>query len=209
MNVFEQVSANAKALLSEWIKVGDPKNNLTIEDFGDAGVDESKTDGHCWKCVTVNQCWFKNEEGKRPKEFDYSKYSFSQIPSSQRCGLYHPNCHDKKYGLKVPKLSDYTIIEDVGKINFFFKDKLKWYHSWGFKDSDKNEFVKQIFELVRSSYRFGNYEIEKHTKYGFQINVLISIEGKNDKRKHYYNTWSSYMVYPNGQIRLITLIGGK
>lgn len=209
MNVFENVSAMAKSLMSEWVKIGDPKNPETIEDYQDEGVDEAKTNGHCWKCVTVNQCWFKNEEGKKPKEFDYSKYSFSQIPLSQRSGLYHPNCHDKKVGINVPKLKDLILIGDEGKVNFFFNDKLKWYYSWGFKDSDKNEFIKYIFDLVKSSYRYGNYEVEKHTKYGFQINVFISIEGKENKRNHYYNTWSSYMVFPNGQIRLITLIGGK
>ena len=31
MNVFEEVSANAKALLSEWIKVYDPQNGITID----------------------------------------------------------------------------------------------------------------------------------------------------------------------------------
>lgn len=93
------------AHFSEWIKINDSSSGCgwTIEDFPYAvGVDESLTEPHCWKCVSVNQCWFKNEEGKKPKEFDYGNYSFSEISKSKR-GLYHPNCHCKKFGVNVPK----------------------------------------------------------------------------------------------------------
>lgn len=93
MNAFESIQDKVLANFSEWIQINDPKSNWTIEDFPyETEVDEDATKPHCWKCVTVNQCWFKNENGKKPITFDYSKYSFSEVPKSKR-GLYHPNCH--------------------------------------------------------------------------------------------------------------------
>lgn len=208
MSVFDEVRENIIASFSEWIKVYDNKNPWTLENFSyKTGVDESLTNTHCWKCVTVNQCWFKNEEGKKPKKFDYTKYSFSEIPLTKR-GLYHPNCHDKEVSINVPKISNLKIEKDINKINYFFKKKLKWYYSWGYKKIDREEFINNIFSLVKTSYRTGNYETEKHTKYGFQINIFFTIEGIRAKKGNYYNTWSSYIVYPNGKLRLITLIGG-
>ncbi len=90
MTMFEDIFDKLLASFSEWIKIGDPKSTWTIEDFPyETGVDEKITNPHCWKCVTVNQCWFKDEDGKKPQEFDYSQYSLIAIPMSKR-GLYHP-----------------------------------------------------------------------------------------------------------------------
>ena len=47
-----------------------------------------------------------------------------------------------------------------------------------------------IKELVKESFVKGNYEIEKHTKYGVAINVFITIPGKNEKYGRFYDTWS-------------------
>ena len=72
---------------SDWIKINDKKTSCgwTIEDFPyDIGVNEKITEPHCWKCVTVNQCWFKNEEDKKPEHFDYSEYTFTKIPKSKK-----------------------------------------------------------------------------------------------------------------------------
>ena len=58
---------------SEWVFIRDKINKLTIEDFPyDTGVKEQFTYPHCWKCVTVNYCWFKNEKGKKPTTFNYT-----------------------------------------------------------------------------------------------------------------------------------------
>lgn len=74
MSIFEKVRNKIIANFNEWIQVEDPKSNWTIEDFPyETGVDEKITNPHCWKCVTVNKCWFKNEENKKPNKYDYSK----------------------------------------------------------------------------------------------------------------------------------------
>ena len=196
---------------SDWIKINDKRTTCgwTIEDFPhNIGVDENITDPHCWKCVSVNQCWFKNEDNKKPEHFDYSKYTFAQIPKSKR-GLYHPNCHCKERAINVPKEKEIQFIVDEGKIESFFELKSDWFYSWGYKNSDKNEFIQILHDLVLKQYRYGNYEKEKHTRFGYQINVPISIPGKNEKLGKFYNLKSAYMVFPNGKLRLITVAGGK
>lgn len=96
MKTFEDIKNKVLSKFNTWIKINDNKSKWTIEDFPyETGVDEIVTNPHCWKCVTLNQCWFKNEEGKKPKEFDYSDYSLIEVPLSKR-GLYHLNCHCKK-----------------------------------------------------------------------------------------------------------------
>lgn len=89
----------------------------------DFGVDENETGNHCWKCVTVNKCWFKNEENKKPKKFDYAIFSSSELLKIIR-GLYHSKCHCKEYALNSPNLNDINFIFIDGKVQYFFLDKL-------------------------------------------------------------------------------------
>lgn len=86
--------------------------------------------------------------------------------------------------------------------------KLEWFFSWGYHESDAEYFVNLIQSLVKVAYVKGNYEIEKHTKYGFAINVFISIPGKNEKHGRCYDVWSCYTVFPNGKLKLNTIVGG-
>ena len=209
MSMFNNVYDSALASFSDWIQVDDNKSNWTIEDFSyKTGVVENLTKPHCWKCVSVNKCWFKNENGKKPEAFDYSDYSFKQIGKAKR-GLYHPNCHCKEKAINVPKLNDINVIIDYKKINFFFKDKLNWFRNWGYTNNDEKEFINSFSNSIKESYRKGNYEKEKHTGAGYQINLFIDILGKNDKRGKVYKITSSCIIFPNGKLRLITLVGGK
>ena len=195
---------------SDWIKINDKRTTCgwTIEDFPlSPGVDENLTAPHCWKCVSVNQCWFKNEDKKKPEHFDYSQYTYSQIPKSKR-GLYHPNCHCKERSINVPRVKDIKLIIDVGKINFFFKDKIGLFHSWGYTNKDKDSFVEMYKDLVIDAYRRGNYEYQKHARSGYQINLLISFNGKNDKRFNQYNMRAAFVIFPDGKLRCVTPIGG-
>ena len=135
------------------------------------------TNPHCWKCVTVNQCWFKNKKGKKPEHFDYGKYSFSKIAKSKR-GFYHVNCHCREKSINVPRIKDIEIIFLQGKVNKFFEKKLKWFYKWGYTHKDQKEFITLIKNLAIEGYRKGNYEKEKHTKYGYQINIFVDIPEK-------------------------------
>ena len=179
MKTFEDIKNKVLSKFNTWIKINDNKSKWTIEDFPyETGVDEIVTNPHCWKCVTVNQCWFKNEEGKKPKEFDYSDYSLIEVPLSKR-GLYHLNCHCKKNQMSAPQKEKKYFDNLPGKINFFFKDKINWFYSWGYKDEDKESFVNTVLALTYESYSLGFYETIDHNKQGFKINVFINLPGKH------------------------------
>lgn len=209
MSVFDDVKGMIIPDYSDWVMINDPKSDWTIEDFPyETGVDENLTRPHCWKCVSVNHCWFKDIEGKRPQEFDYSKYSLLDLPLAKR-GLYHPNCHDQKIKITTPRPEQIKLIILPGKIRFFFIDKLNWYHSWGYTDNDKNLFINTILQLTKKSFSNGNYEIENHTKYGVKINLFFELPGINEKKNRFYKTWSNFMIFPNGKLKINTLIGGK
>lgn len=209
MGILDSYKDLINASFSKWIKVEDNQSKWTIEDFPyNTGVDEDITYPHCWKCVMVNKCWFKNEENKKPKRFDYAIFSSSELLKIIR-GLYHPKCHCKEFALDSPNLNDINFIFIDGKVQYFFLDKLNWYYSLGYRDEDKEDFIKMIKELVKESFVKGNYEIEKHTKYGVAINVFITIPGKNEKFGRFYYTWSCYTIFPNGKLKLNTVIGGK
>ena len=208
MSILDSYKDLINASFSKWIKVEDNQSKWTIEDFPySTGVDENITYPHCWKCVTVNKCWFKNEENKKPKRFDYTLFTYSQIMKMIR-GLYHPKCHCKEFAINVPKEKDINLIVDMGKIFFFFKDKSGLFHSWGYTNSDKNDFVKMFKELIIDAYRQGNYHEEKHTKAGYQINLTIKVPGKNEKLNKEYEVKSAFIIFPEGKLRCITLVGG-
>lgn len=209
MSIFDSVKENIEANFSEFVKVVDPKSNWTIEDFPyDTGVDETTTNPHCWRCVTVNQCWFKNEKEKRPEEFDYSNYSFTEIPNSSR-GLYHPHCHCRKKSINIPKLKDIELIELREKFNDFFRRKGKIIYSIGYSYKNEKEFIDIYTNKIKESYKFGNYELYKHSKYGFQININLTINGINTYKNRFLNIKSGAMIYPNGKIKLITIFAGR
>lgn len=208
MGVLDVTKERLIAKYSDWIKVEDNKSRWTIEDFPYvSGVDEEKTNPHCWRCVTVNRCWFKNEEGKKPKTISNDNNMLDSILKQQ--GLYHNNCHCEEIGLPAPGLTDVKLLLLEGKLSYFFENKRGWYESWGYKESDIDFFIDTIAQLVRRSYSLGKYEIEKHTKYGVSINVFIDLPGINEKRGRFYKTWSCFMVFPDGRLKLNTLIGGR
>ncbi len=208
MGILDAYKDLINASFSKWIRVEDKKSKWTIEDFPyDTGVDKDITYPHCWKCVTINNCWFKNEEKKKPKKIDFSLFPYSQIMKMIR-GLYHPRCHCKEFAINVPKEKDIKLRIKDGKIKNFFKAKTGWYYSWGYQDRDKNDFINMVKELIINAYRQGNYYEEKHTKAGYQINLNIKVPGKNQKLNKEYELKSAFIIFPEGELRCITLIGG-
>ena len=205
MSIFsEEVSLKAKAVFSDWIQVVDNRNPFTLNNFSSKdGVNELQVKPHCVTCTVVNKCWFKNEKGKKPDHFDYTSVNNSKIGSNIR-GLYHPHCHCFEKGINTPHSKDIKVELNVKKATYFFANKGEWFYSWGYLDIDKNSFVKELKEKVLLSYIKGNYNKEKCTNAGFQINIFITIEGKNDKKGRFYDMQSAFMVYPNGVIKNVT-----
>ncbi len=197
------------AIFSDWIKISDPKSKWTIEDFPEEkGVDENVTNPHCWKCVSVNQCWFKNEGNKKPDEFDYSKYSPGEISYRIR-GLYHSNCHDKKSGVNVPHASKIIVRDVRDKFNNFFKRKGKIFRKIGYTSKDENNIIEIYLEQVKRKYVRGEYYKYRHTKYGFQINMEIDMQVKTNIPDDLKTFKTGLIIFPNGQLRIVTVFAGR
>lgn len=206
MNILKGYEEQLSGIFSDWIKVQDFKNPLTLDNFSKNGVPAEMVKPHCAVCTTVNQCWFKNEENKKPKEMDYDSYS--KFNRKQK-GLYHPYCHCQKRGLNPPKEEDIKIVLDKNKENYFFNSKGNWFYSWGYKDKDKNDFIKTLKEkiikaYVRGNYINGKYDFEEQKKYGFRINIFVTIDGVNENKGHFYDMKSGFIVYPNGRLKNTT-----
>ena len=81
---------------SKWFKVEDDKNNIVIDDFDyEHGIQGPITKKHCVKCIAINQCWFLEEDGKKPEETNYEIEEIIK-DTKNKIGLYHYNCHCKK-----------------------------------------------------------------------------------------------------------------
>lgn len=212
MDVFEKIRKDILSSLSGWIQVNDNNTNWTIEDFSyETGIIEDLVKPHCVKCVAVNQCWFKNEEFKKPTHFNYSEYSLEEIPFLKR-GLYHPNCHCKEVRLNSPKVEQIKIIELAKKMKYAIEDKLGLFESFGYSKKDENEICVIIEKLSKQGYHLGQYEKvitpQDKIKYGFKINIPIDFPGKNEKYGKTYQLKSCYVIFPKVKLKNNTPIGG-
>ena len=209
MGILDSYKDLINASFSKWIKVEDKVSPFTIEMFPyDSGVDENETGHHCWKCVTVNKCWFKNEKNKKPKKFDYAIFSSNELLKIIRW-LYHPKCHCKEYAISNPKTQDITIIMPEGKIDWVYRDKAGLVEAWGYYVNDRDILVENIINASKKAYAEGNYEIFEHTRMGVNISLFIEIPGIRNKLGHSYKRVSSYMIFPNGKLKNNTPIARK
>ena len=208
MGVLDDYKDWFHSYFSEWIRINDKSSGWTIEDFPyNIGVDEDLTKPHCWKCVTVNNCWFKNENNKKPEHFDYSNYSFGEIAKSKR-GLYHPRCHCKELAINVPKLNEIEVIDVRSNFNDFFKRKKGIFNGIGYSNKDEQTLINFYIDEVKRLYRLGKYQIYKHWQYGFQINITIVIYGKNQFKNKSHEFKTGLFIYPNGKLRIATIFAG-
>ena len=143
MSVFDDIFRKVLANFSGWVRISDSYSNWTIESFEKVNYDEKMIKPHCIDCVIVNQCWFVDEENKRPIEFDYSQYP--EIPLSQR-GLYHPKCHDKTIPILAPNPSEIEIFDLERKKNYLISNKLNWLKAMGYNEGDVEEIIQLIKE---------------------------------------------------------------
>lgn len=208
MGVLDAYRDEINAYFSEWIRVNDKNSGWTIEDFPyKTGADEDLTKPHCWKCVTVNNCWFKNETEKKPEHFDYSNYTYGEIAKSRR-GLYHPNCHCKEKAINVPKLNEIEILDIRSNFNDFFKRKKRIFYGIGYTSEDEKYLMDFYVNEVKKLYRLGDYTVYKHWRYGFQINITIVIYGKNHLKNKSHKFKTGLFIYPNGKLRIATIFTG-
>ena len=206
MGVFDDIFGDLLANFSEWIKIEDYQSKWTIDDFPyETGVDERKTKPHCWYCVAINKCWFKNEEGKRPKELNSS--TLSKLSGNN--GLYHKYCHCKKGAIDNPTMDDIKLIIPDGKIEWMIRDKGHLLKEMGYKESEFKEVAILLKNLIRKEFIKGNYFLRTHDKYGFKIGFLIyNFPGGNEDQGKFYKIKSGWTIFPNGKLKCNTLVGG-
>lgn len=199
------------ASFSDWIQVVDPKSPWTLDnvEMTKDGINPEQVKPHCLKCVVVNQCWFKNEKNKKPEPFGYEKYSNVVLSEKGIQGLYHPNCHCKEMAIPTPTESKIQVECGDGKIDDMFSRKKGLATSWGYKDTDKFVFKKNLINSTLKSYLKGDYKIFKYDAFGFQISIFINFPGINEKEGNFYKRETGFMVYPNGKIQNDTAIGRK
>lgn len=201
MGVFDEI-------LGDWVQIVDDSNDKTIEDYSyDTGVIEGTTENHCVKCVAVNRCCFRNSIDKKPKRFflpdsKLLDYILNGIP----LGLYHFRCHCTELPITLPDLDDIQLIIPQGKIDWLFLDKSQWIEAMGYKCDIF--FVEMLKDKIKQAYFYGNYELQEHTKFGIKVNLLIDIQGVNEKFGKNYKIKSSFMVFPYMKLKCNTLIGG-
>ncbi len=205
MSVFDFINTK----LGKWIQARDIVNGTTIEDFDYAkGVHGSITSDHCEKCVSANECWFKDEEGKNPELLSLTGIELlDSIINKVTPGLYHFFCHCHEFAILTPTVEDIKLIIPQGKIDWLKKDKSDWITSFGYEKI--NDFLDVLYDLIKKAYCAGNYEIINHDKHGVKINLFISIPGKGLKENKTYNIKSAFMIFPNGKLKCNTLLGGR
>ncbi len=211
--MFEDIFDKLLASFSEWIQVQDPKSQWTMDNvpiIKDIGVDAKAVKPHCVKCVVVNQCWFKNENGKKPERFDYTKYSDKVLEKLKGIdGLYHPHCHCKEIAIPNPTEKTLNVVVKDDKIYDFFDRKNGLATAWGYTIADKTLFKDSYTTSVQQQYLNGDYSIFKYDGFGFQITIIASVPGINEKQGKTYKFQTGFMVYPNGKIQNTTIFGGK
>ena len=199
---------NIERLFDNWIQVVDPQNSITIAHYGyETGVIEGTTDNHCVKCVAVNYCWFKDEDGKKPEPFSILPSNLLlKYPKTQLLGLYHPYCHCKEIPISTPTPEKIKLLVDNGKVDWMLRDKTNWMKSLGY-DSVKH-FIPALYQCIKEAYCQGNYKIILHNNYGVKANLFLNLAGANEKAGKTYPLKSAFMIFPNGTLKCNTLIGG-
>lgn len=208
MDILEVTKEKLIAKYSEWIKVEDDECKWTIEDFSYIdGIDKGKIKPHCWKCVSVNKCWFKNEKEKKPESALKKDRLLDSI--LEQGGLYHPNCHCREIGIQKPGLGNIELITTKGKVEYLFTKKFnEVIKPMGYSLDDKNEIIKLYEKLAKEAFSSGNYVIRTHNEFGVAITLYYQFPGKNEKIGRYYNIKSGWIIFPNGKIKANTIMGG-
>lgn len=196
-----------KNIIGNWIQIIDQKNLTTIEDFSyETGANGTILSKHCEKCIAVNQCWFKNENNKKPLPFETTSFkNIDKFISILTPGLYHFGCHCEEVSIPTPSIQDITLIIPNGKIEWLFSDKSEWIKAMGYNTDLK--FINILKPLIKQAYYCGQYEIINHSKYGTKINLLLDLPNGQNKNKK-YKIKSNFMIFPNGKLKCNTLIGG-
>lgn len=121
----------------------------------------------------------------------------------------HDNCHCKAERIgNITVKADCPIIKFTGYIfNDYYKDgKAQIFNNLGYTISDSAFLKSEMEKQAYIAYSSGQYTLHKLDSFGQQINIQITLNGKNGMQISFKSGW---MVYPDGKIVLITPYGGR
>ncbi|MGN0788296.1 MAG: hypothetical protein ACI4MY_00040 [Christensenellales bacterium] len=195
MNIFEEFMDKVLSLFEndiwvKWIHDG-TKFAYTQKDKED-NIEYASKSNHCAICLNINGCCFP-------------------INNMPRYPL-HFNCHCRI--VKIKKNSIRALC-DLSKFNRYIfhpdinvnKGKKALFESWGYDIMDSEKLQNEFISQAQEKYANGDFILGELNSYGQRILIEIVLPRKNEIGT--INLVSSWMVYPDGLIKLITPYAGR
>lgn len=144
---------------------------------------------HCAMCLNINGCCFP-------------KNNMPQYPL-------HPHCHcslepigaiSAKAECELSKFTKYIFSESQNR------GKKALFESWGYDILDSQWLRHEFERQAKEKYERGEFELNKLNNYGQRINIQIILPRKD--KMETVKFVSGWMVYPNGNLKLTTPMGG-
>ena len=151
---------------------------------------------HCQECLKLDKCWFSKE--KTPK------------------WPHHPFCHcvleDIPYNDVLTKSSAECAYSKFDP--YLFNTKKTYSHNkeilfnqWGYTVTEAKWLQEEVTKQGLKKYTAGDYMLGKLDEKGQRIGIRVEIPRRDKVGSVSFIT--GWMVYPNGQIKLVTPYGGR
>ena len=193
VNVFENIRDKVMNLFDsnswvKWIHEGTPRayNNEDKK----ANIEYAKQTSHCARCLNINGCCFPLN-------------NMPEYPLHPRCHCWLMPVDNIQFEAKC-KIEKFTT-------NIFNptipNGKKQLFIDLGYDTMDSKWLADEFCRQAQKYYSDGQFVLNKLDDFGQRININISIPSKNGK--FVYTIKSGWLVYPDGEIQLVTVYGGK
>ena len=189
-DIWEKAMNEAAKIMQnrEWVKWVHEGTNPATTNFRKTLNTVINRGKHCAMCLNINGCCFP-------------KNSMPQYPL-------HPHCH-----CSLSLLVQYRQKSNASKRNFqnTYSAKIKikkkvLFESWGYDILDSQWLRHEFERQAKEKYERGEFELNKLNNYGQRINIQIILPRKD--KMETVKFVSGWMVYPNGNLKLTTPMGG-
>lgn len=145
---------------------------------------------HCATCLNLNGCCFVKD-----------KAPMAPLHMGCHCILIERPMIQPYIVCPIEKFTEYLFVENKsgGKKHLF--------ESWGYRIIDSETLASEFRKQANLAYLQGDYVLGNLDQYGQRIGITITIPRKNGAGN--VSFLSGWMVYPDGQLFLITPYGGK
>ena len=194
MNTFESISENIISLFDngEWVKwVHEGTKPAYTQEEKEWNLVLGAISRHCATCMNLNGCCFPKNNSPKPPLHPKCHCWLMKIDDNIQVSA---NCKDDKIS---------TYIFDPKKRN----GKVVFFESLGYDITDTKLLIQIYCDMAMSKYQNGDFTLSYLIDYGQLINIIIDLPSKDGNRVKSVKT--SWMVYPNGTICLVTADGGK